>query len=101
MPSNLIYEVECELDPDIVADYDAWLPGHVQDVLACAGFLDASIETRVVPPGEAPRRLIRYRVESAEALDRYLGNHAARLRTETARRFGGRVRCLRRVLPGT
>ncbi|MBX3704318.1 MAG: DUF4286 family protein [Steroidobacteraceae bacterium] len=98
MPSNLIYEVECELDPDIVADYDAWLPGHVQDVLACAGFLGATIEAPEVPPGTRQRRIIRYELESAAVLDHYLENEATRLRTETAQRFGGRVHCERRAL---
>ncbi len=98
MPSNLIYEVECELDPDIVADYDAWLPGHVQDVLACAGFLGATIEAPEMPPGTRQRRIIRYELESAAALDHYLENEATRLRTETAQRFGGRVHCERRAL---
>jgi hypothetical protein len=95
--TNLIYEVECQLDPDIVADYDAWLPGHVQAVLACAGFLGASIEAPEAPPGERQRRRVRYRVESAAALDHYLENDATRLRTETAQRFGVRVHCERRV----
>lgn len=98
MPSILIYEVECQLDPDIVADYDAWLPGHVRDVLACAGFLGATIESPETPPGEPQRRLIRYRVENAAALDHYLENKATALRTETTQRFGARVRCVRRVL---
>ncbi len=97
MTTNLIYEVECQLDPDIVADYDAWLPGHVQAVLACAGFLGASIEAPETPPGERQRRRVRYRVESASALDHYLENDATRLRTETAQRFGDRVHCERRV----
>jgi hypothetical protein len=95
--SNLIYEVECQLDPDIVADYDAWLPGHVRDVLACPGFHGASIETPETPPGEHPRRRVRYRVESAATLDHYLETHATRLRTETAQRFGARLHCERRV----
>ena len=98
MPSILIYEVECQLDPDIVADYDAWLPGHVRDVLACAGFLGATIESPETPPGEPQRRMIRYRVENAAALDNYLENMATALRTETAQRFGARVHCVRRVL---
>jgi hypothetical protein len=98
VPSNLIYEVECELDPDIVADYDAWLPGHVQDVLACAGFLGATIEAPEVPAGERQRRVIRYELESPAALDHYLENEATRLRTETAQRFAGRVHCERRAL---
>jgi hypothetical protein len=97
LTTNLIYEVECQLDPDVVADFDAWLPGHVRDVLACPGFQGASIENPETPPGERPRRRVRYRVEGAAALDNYLENHATRLRTETAQRFGGRVHCERRV----
>jgi hypothetical protein len=97
LTTSLIYEVECQLDPDIVADYDAWLPGHVRDVLACEGFHGASIEIPETPPGERQRRRIRYRVESASALDHYLENNATRLRTETAQRFGGRLQCERRV----
>ncbi|HEU5468501.1 MAG TPA: DUF4286 family protein [Steroidobacteraceae bacterium] len=97
MTTSLIYEVECQLDPDIVADYDAWLPGHVQDVLACAGFHGASIESPEAAPGERQRRRVRYRVESAAALDQYLENDATRLRAETAKRFGGRLQCERRV----
>ncbi len=98
MTTNLIYEVECQLDPDVVADYDAWLPGHVRDVLACPGFQGASIESPETPPGERPRRRVRYRVDGAAALDNYLENDATRLRTETAQRFGGRVQCERRVV---
>lgn len=95
---TVIYEVECQLDPDVVADYDAWLPGHIRDVLACAGFLGATIEAPQTAAGEPQRRLIRYRIESAAALDQYLENDATRLRTETAQRFGGRVRCTRRLV---
>jgi hypothetical protein len=97
VPGNLIYDVECELDPDIVADYDAWLPGHVRDVLACEGFLGATIEALETPAGERQRRRIQYQLENAAALDHYLENKATQLRTETAERFGGRVHCERRV----
>ena len=93
MAATVIYEVECRLDADIVADYDAWLPGHVRDVLGCPGFLGASIEAPETAPGENPRRRVRYRVESAAALDGYLESHATRLRAETTQRFGGRVHC--------
>jgi hypothetical protein len=95
--TSLIYEVECQLDPDIVGDYDAWLPGHVRDMLASPGFQGASIESPETPPGERQRRRVRYRVESAAALDHYLENDATRMRTETAQRFGSRVQCERRV----
>jgi len=95
--SIVIYEVECQLDPDIVAEYDAWLPGHVRDVLACAGFLGASIQSTETPPGERQRRRVQYRVEDLAALDHYLENSATRIRTETLQRFSGRVQCERRV----
>jgi hypothetical protein len=95
--SIVIYEVECQLDPDIVAEYDAWLPGHVRDVLACAGFLRASIQSTETPSGERQRRRVQYRVESLAALDHYLENSATRIRTETLERFSGHVQCERRV----
>ena len=97
MPSNVLYEVECQLDPDIVPDYDAWLPGHVREVLACAGFLGATIEATETPAGERQRRRVRYRVENAAALDQYLENEATRLRAATAARFGDKLHCERRV----
>jgi hypothetical protein len=95
--STVIYEVECQLDPDIVPDYDDWLPGHVRDVLACAGFLGATIEATETPAGERPRRRVRYRVKSAAALDHYLENDATHLRTLAAERFGSALQCERRV----
>ncbi len=98
MAAILIYEVECTLDPDIVADYDAWLPGHARDVLACAGFLGAIIEAPETSQGQRQRRRVRYRIESTAAFDQYLENDATRLRTETAQRFGARVECERLVL---
>ncbi len=98
MTTSLTYEVECQLDPDIVADYDAWLPGHVRDVLACPGFLGADLEAPETPQGERPRRRVRYRVESAASLDHYLENDATRLRAEAAGRFGARLQCERRTV---
>jgi hypothetical protein len=96
---QLIYEVECQLDPDIVADYDAWLPCHVRKVLACKGFQGASIEAPETPPGERQRqrRRVLYRVESVAALDHYLENDATQLRAEVTDQFGDRVQCERRV----
>src|SRR5687768_4513208 len=66
-------------------------------MLASPGFQGASIESPETPPGERQRRRVRYRVESAAALDHYLENDATRMRTETAQRFGSRVQCERRV----
>ena len=47
--TSLIYEVECQLDPDIVADYDAWLPGHATCSPAPASTAPASRRPRRRP----------------------------------------------------
>ena len=38
-PERIVCEFERELGPDLVADFDAWLPGHVSEVPPRAGFL--------------------------------------------------------------
>jgi hypothetical protein len=70
----------------------------VREVLACQGFHGAAIESPETFAGERQRRRVRYRVESAAALDHYLENDATRLRAEVTGRFGGRVSCERRTL---
>lgn len=94
----LIYEVECRLDPSIVAGFDAWLPGHVRDVLACDGFTGAEIQISDVDEGEPPVRRTQYRLASREALERYLRTDAPRLRADALQRFGDKVSFTRRVL---
>ncbi len=97
----LIYEVECRLDPSIVAAFDAWLPGHVRDVLACDGFTGAEIQVPDVDAGELPVRRTQYRLASREALERYLREDAPRLRADALQHFGDKVSYTRRVLvPG-
>lgn len=99
-PSNdeVIYEVECSLDPSIVAAFDAWLPGHVRAVVASPGFLSAE----TLRPTDAPndgrvRRVNRYRVRDRGALDHYLEQIAPGLRQDGIARFGDRATYARHV----
>lgn len=96
---ELVYEVECILDPDVVAEFDAWLPGHVRDVLRSPGFLRAET-LRPAEPGTdgKVRRINRYRVQDRASLDHYLEQLAPTLREDGARRFAGRASYQRRVL---
>ena len=99
MTTNLIYEVECQLDPDIVADYDAWLPGPRARRAGLRGLPGRQHrECRRPRPASGSGGASATAWKSAAALDHYLENDATRLRTETAQRFGGRVQCERRVL---
>lgn len=99
---EVVYEVECALDPEIVADFDAWLPGHVQMVLESPGFLGAELLRPIEPaPDGRIRRVNRYRVRDRAALDTYLEQRAPALRQDGAVRFGDRASYTRRVLAST
>ena len=97
--THVIYEVEVELDPRIVGEYDTWLELHMREVLAWEGF-----ETgRVFVPEDAladdgwVRRTVHYHVASRELLQRYFDGPAAALREQALDRFGTRFRATRRV----
>jgi hypothetical protein len=99
---EMVYEVECSLDPAIVADFDAWLPGHVQMVLESPGFLGAELlrPADAAPDGRV-RRVNRYRVRDRAALETYLEQRAPALRQDGAVRFGDRASYVRRVYAST
>jgi hypothetical protein len=100
--AEVIYEVECSLDPAIAADFDAWLPGHVRDVLAAPGFLDAETLRPTEPsPDGRVRRVNRYRVRDRGALDHYLEQLAPAIRQDGITRFGDRATYVRRVYAHT
>jgi Protein of unknown function (DUF3667)/Domain of unknown function (DUF4286) len=97
-PVTILYEVECTLDPAIASEFDAWLPGHVEQVLGCPGFLGARMLQHQSSEGVAPVRRVVYRLESRGALEDYLRSDAQRLRADATQRFGDRVQFARRVL---
>jgi hypothetical protein len=95
---EVIYEVEARLDPSIVDEFDAWLPGHVREVITRPGFTGAEMQRPVGegPAGEVLRRT-QYRVEGMAALERYVEQDAPRLRADVAARFGEMAIFSRRV----
>jgi hypothetical protein len=98
---EVIYEVECSLDPSIVEAFDAWLPGHVRQVLACEGFIGAEIQAPADPePGQPVVRRTQYRLRNRAALERYLEQDAPRLRADAAH-FGDAAVFTRRILSPT
>jgi quinol monooxygenase YgiN len=96
----VLYEVSARIDRGIADDVLAWLPGHVQRILALPGFVGAEIFEIVETPPDASQLLIcvHYRLRDQAALDAYLREHAARMRAEAGDRFGERMRASRRVL---
>ncbi len=99
----IVYEVNIEVRDDTYADYRAWLLSHVEHMLALPGFLAAEIlEQRDPPPTPGTRALnVQYRLVDETALERYLIEHAPRMREEGVRRFGDAFTATRRVLAVT
>jgi hypothetical protein len=88
----LSYEVTMHLDDPSLADaLEAYMRDkHLADVFATGCFVDAHFER-----GDAYRS--RYTVASQQDLDRYLAEHAPRLRADFAVHFPAGVRFSRAV----
>jgi len=96
----IVYEVSIDVDRDAADAYADWLHDHVAQILRLDGFAQARRYERTDLPADAPRRgfVIVYEVRDQAALDAYFADHAAALRADGERRFGGRFSASRRVL---
>jgi hypothetical protein len=96
--SGVTYEVALEPDAEILAEFEAWLEYHVDDVIALPGFTGATIHKAEDPESGAALRIVRYELADRAALERYLAEFAPRMRAEALARFGGRFRATRRIV---
>lgn len=98
----VIYEVTLDIRRRAARRFDAWLKLHLRDMLKLPGFQDARLlPPEEVPPGVDPssvRRVVQYRLASRADLANYFSQHAARMRAESVRYFGKRLRSSRRIL---
>jgi hypothetical protein len=94
----IIYEVNLSIDRDVVAEYDAWLVGHIDEILALDGFIGADWYELVDQQSDRCEYVVQYRLRDREALERYFRDHAERMRRDGTERFGGRFAATRRVM---
>ncbi len=94
----VIYEVNLEIAGDVAAEFAEWLPHHVAEVLALPGFIDAVIASDEMAGADIKAWSVRYRLDNRQALDRYLDQHAERMRADGMTRFGGHMRASRRIM---
>jgi len=92
------YEVALSPDPAILREFDVWLEGHVAEMLGLPGFESASIHPAEDPATGRPERVVRYRMASRDALERYFREDAARMRADAVTRFGDRFSASRRIV---
>jgi hypothetical protein len=95
---GVIYEVTLAIEQDAVEDVDAWLPGHVEEMLTIPGFVRARIFTLENDDGGRARRVIHYQLENEADLERYFDGPAAAMRQAGSDRFGDRFTASRRIL---
>lgn len=93
------YEVNVQVDDAIAAEYLAWLHGHIDEILALPGFVDAQL-LRIEEPTTVGRSgyCVRYRLRDRDSLANYLDQHAGRMRAQALERFAGCFDANRRVL---
>lgn len=95
----IVYEVSIDVREPVFAEYRAWLLAHAAEILQLPGFLAAEIFERREPIAAGVRGLVvHYRLIDEAALQRYLDEHAPRLREDGVRRFGDAATASRRVL---
>jgi hypothetical protein len=79
---SLSYEVVLTVRADLVAAWEAYLPGHTEDVMATGCF-----EAAVIERTDDGRYRCRYTATNQAMLDRYLTEHAPRLRADALAKF--------------
>lgn len=97
--AGVVYEVTLDVEAGIGDAFDDWLEGHIREIVALPGFIDARL-SRVDDPAALPGHLslcVQYTLRDAAALDAYLREHAPRMRADGQARFGGRFSAQRRV----
>ena|SRR5438045_9445503 len=93
----IVYEVRLEVDAGVAERYRAWLVPHIHEILAIPGFTGAELFQEDDDAAHVVFT-VRYHLDSRDALETYLRDHAPRLRADGEARFGGRFRATRRVM---
>lgn len=95
----VIYEVNLEVAPGIITEYQRWLGEHIRQVLKCGGFRYAELWNDLAGTSDGWIPItVQYRCDSISSLETYLKDHAPKLRQEGVDRFGDRFRATRRIL---
>lgn len=96
----IVYAVELAMPAALRAEYLAWLDGHVGEMLALPGFLEAVVLIRTDPPPPAGGFVVavHYRLRDRAALDAYFAEYAEAMRAAGLARFGDWVHAARQVL---
>jgi hypothetical protein len=80
---QITYEITATVRPDLCSEYESYMiEQHIPDLLETGAF-----ESTIFSHSSEGRYRIRYEARNREALDRYLAEHALRLRQHFADTF--------------
>ena len=98
---SVTYEVNLKVQKPIEKDFENWLVGHINEVLAIDGFENASWYRITQDDALASKEThwtVHYVLHDLPALNAYLENHATRLRQPAKDKFGEKFMAERRIL---
>ncbi|MDP1601862.1 MAG: DUF4286 family protein [Legionella sp.] len=95
----LKYEVNLEINADIVGDYLAWLKPHIKKILGLEGFVKAELLIdRLDDTAGVKKITVAYYLKDFKSYEEYIRCHATAMRDEGLARFQGLFSAQRRVL---
>jgi len=94
----IIYEVNLLINQAIAHEFMPWLETHVKEMMTFQGFVQAQFLKQTTDLIDAKLQLtIQYSLESMQALDDYLANHAPKMRADGLEKFPDQFSATRRV----
>jgi antibiotic biosynthesis monooxygenase (ABM) superfamily enzyme len=96
----VVYEVNLSINREIFTDYKSWLDEHILQMLEFPGFLNATILNQTIDSNNSDEQVhltVQYQLESAEDLQTYFDEYAAKMRSDGVSRFEGRFSATRRI----
>ncbi|MGH8221474.1 MAG: DUF4286 family protein [Woeseiaceae bacterium] len=93
----LVYEVTLSIEPEIAEEVDAWLDGHVDEVLQLPGFVAAQVYAAADDDGRT-LRMARYELETESDLESFLAGPGAEMQRAVTDRFADRLQFRGKVL---
>ena len=95
---GVVYEVNISVDLAIFDAYQLWLKNHIAEILALPGFVGATLYRLAPSSADRLELCVHYQLSDEDSLQRYLQEHAPRLRADGLARFGTQFQATRRIL---
>ncbi|MEL6446679.1 MAG: DUF4286 family protein [Pseudomonadota bacterium] len=97
MSNRVVYEVSLRIGDDQTVALGAWLPEHIDEMLALPGFIEAQYFDPQRDDDGRWAHTVQYVLSSRDALDAYLENDAPRMRQDGIDRFGDAMSSSRNI----